>query len=96
MFAICIVVMLYMTADVIILAGRDYDPDPVDAVFSAGQTSTTVQIPITMDNEAEDDEQFGLMIVIPSELERLVSPGPLSEALGTIKDSSGTVILLAL
>ena len=75
-----------------ILAGSDYDPDPVDAVFSAGQTSTTVEIPIMMDNEAEGNEEFGLTIVIPSEVERLVRPGARSSAVGIIQDSSGIVV----
>lgn len=75
-------------------AGSDYDPDPVDAVFLAGQTSTTVQIPIRVDNEAEDDEQFGLMIVVPSEVEGLVRPGSLNNAVGVIKDSSGIITYL--
>ena len=66
----------------------------MSAVFPAGQRSTTVEIPIIMDNAAEDDEQFGLMIVIPSEIESLVRPG--SDAVGIIKDSSGTITLLVM
>ena len=75
---------------IVLLAGEDYDPDPVDAVFAAGQTSTTIEIPIRMDNKAEDNEEFGLTIVIPSEVERLVSPGARNSAVGVIQDSSGT------
>lgn len=66
----------------------------MDAVFLAGQTSTTVQIPIKMDNEAEDDEQFDLAIEIPSELDMLVRLGPRNTAIGTIKDSSGIVVII--
>ena len=73
------------------LAGEDYDPNPVDAVFTAGQTSTTIEIPIEMDNEAEENEEFDLTIVIPSEAEGLVRPGARSDAVGIIQDSSGTV-----
>lgn len=75
-----------------LLAGRDYDPDPVDAVFLANRNSTTIQIPIKVDNEAEDDEQFDLTLVVPSELEGLVRPGPRSDAEGIIKDSSGITL----
>lgn len=74
---------------IVLLAGEDYDPDPVNAVFTAGRNSTTVQIPILIDNKAEDDEQFSLTLVVPSELERLVRLGSLNTAVGTIKDSSG-------
>ena len=73
------------------LAGEDYDPNPVDAVFTAGQTSTTIEIPIEMDNEAEENEEFDLTIVIPSEAEGLMRPGARSDAVGIIQDSSGTV-----
>lgn len=58
-------------------------------MFTAGQTSTTVEIPIEMDNEAEENEEFDLTIVIPSEAEGLVRPGARSDAVGIIQDSSG-------
>lgn len=76
-----------------LLAVRDYNPDQVDAVFSAGQTSTSIQIPIEMDHEAEDNEQFGLTINVPSGVEMLVRPGPRSSAVGIIKDSSGRTFI---
>lgn len=46
-----------------------------------------------MDNAAEDKEQFGLMIAVPSEIERLTA-GP--NAVGMIQDSSGRVTLLVI
>ena len=74
------------------LAGKDYDADPVTAVFTANQTLTSVEIPIAIDNEAEENEEFDLTIVIPSQAEGLVRPGARSNAVGIIQDSSGIVI----
>ena len=88
-----IILQYYGFYHFLLLAGSDYNPDPVDAVFPAGQTSTTAQIPIRMDNEAEDDEQFDLTIKVPSEVEMLVELGPLSNAVGIIKDSSGLDVI---
>jgi len=70
------------------LAGADYDPNPIDVTFPAGQSTVTVQLPVILDNEAESDEQFNLMLVIPSEAEMLLRLGTITDALGTIKDSS--------
>ena len=46
-----------------------------------------------MDTVAEDDEQFGLTLNVPSKVEMLVRTGPLSNAVGIIKDSSGTAVI---
>ena len=71
------------------LAGVDYDPNPIDVTFPAGQSTATVQLPVILDNEAELDEQLNLMLVIPSEAEMLLTPGRVTDAVGIIKDSSG-------
>ena len=76
----------------ITVAGIDYNPDSVDAVFAAFDTSATVGIPILLDNEAEEDEQFGLTIAIPSELNTMLSLGNPSDATGIITDSSGKLL----
>ena len=73
----------------ITVAGIDYNPNSVDAVFLAGERSATIGIPILLDNEAEEDEQFGLAIAIPSELSTVLSLGTPSNATGIIEDSSG-------
>jgi len=76
--------MLYLST----LAGVDYDSNPIDVTFPAGQSTVTVQLPVILDNEAESDEQLNLMLVIPSEAEMLLSLGTITDALGIIKDSS--------
>lgn len=49
----------------------------------------TVQVPIILDNQNEPDEEFNLMIEIPSEARMLLSEGRVNTSVGLIKDSSG-------
>jgi len=70
------------------LAGDDYDPNPIDVTFSAGQRTATIQLPVVLDNEDEEDEEFNLMLVIPSEATMLVGEGRVNKSIGVIKDSS--------
>ena len=57
--------------------------------FPAGETMATVQVPIILDNQNEPDEEFNLMIEIPSEARMLLSEGRVNTSVGLIKDSSG-------
>jgi len=46
--------------------GVDYDSGPYSALFPAGQTSASFDIPLNPDNLLEGDEIFRLIIVIGS------------------------------
>jgi hypothetical protein len=52
----------YATADATALAGSDYIDTHGTLTFTAGETSKTIQIPITQDPGAEDPETLTLML----------------------------------
>jgi len=65
----------------------DYTSTPITATFTAGTTSTTIDVPVISDNTTEDSETFDLLFTIPSSLSRVV-PGDLNTAIGNITDST--------
>jgi len=67
----------------------DYNSTPINATFSAGTTSTTVNVPVTNDSIAEKSETFDLDFIIPSSLSGRVIPGTITEAVGNITDDTG-------
>ena len=64
------------------------------ATFTAGTTSTTVNVPLINDSIAEGPETFDLSFTIPSSLSGRVIPGTITEAIGTITDDTGKIINL--
>ena len=67
----------------------DYTSTPITATFPAGATSVTVDVPVTVDNIAEQRETFDLSFtIIPSSLSGQVSPGRITEAVGAILDDT--------
>jgi len=66
----------------------DYISTPVTAIFIAGTTSTTIDVPVTNDNIAEQSETFDLDITIPPALGGDVVPGDITTAVGKITDIS--------
>ena len=64
------------------------------ATFTAGTTSTTVNIPLINDSIAEGPEKFDLGFTIPSSLSDRVIPGTITKAIGTITDDTGKIINL--
>jgi len=76
--------------------GVDYDSTPITATFTIGSTSTTVNIPVTKDNIAEELETFDITIVIPSSFKDQVILGDVTNAFGTIIDNTSKIILLIL
>jgi len=66
----------------------DYTSTPITATFTAGTTSTTVNVPVTMDTIIEPDETFDLSFTIPVFLRGDVVPGSITTATGTIDDDS--------
>lgn len=59
------------------------------ATFTAGTTSTTVNVPLINDSVAEGPETFNLSLSIPSSLSGRVIPGTITEAVGNITDDTG-------
>jgi len=71
----------------------DYDSTPIIATFSAGTTSTTVNVPVTNDNIAEKSETFDLSFDISPSLSGRVIPGTITNAVGNITDNTGNITL---
>ncbi|XP_065884189.1 uncharacterized protein [Dysidea avara] len=70
----------------------DYTSAPITATFPAGATTTTIDVPVTRDNIAEQPETFGLSFTIPSSLSDVVTPGTITSAEGTITDDTSTTV----
>ena len=68
--------------------GNDYDSTPITASFTAGTTSTMINVPITNDTNAEEIETFNLNIIIPSSLLGRLFLGERAMAVGKIIDAS--------
>jgi len=70
----------------------DYDSTPITVTFTAGTTSTTVNVSVTNDSIAEKSETFDLNLNIPSSLSDQVIPGTIIKAVGNITDDTGKKI----
>ena len=55
---------------------------------------TTVNIPVTKDDIAEDMESFNLNLTLPSSLSGRVTPGDIVTATATIIDDTGKIELV--
>lgn len=63
----CVVIVDYATADGTATAGNDYTAVSGEVSFAPGEgTSKTVNVPITDDDEVEDDETFTLNLSNPT------------------------------
>jgi len=67
----------------------DYTSTPVTATFTAGTTSTTIDIPVTMDDISEGLETFDLSYTIIPSLPSGFEPGSITTAIGEITDATG-------
>jgi len=70
----------------------DYDSTTITITFTAGTTSTTVNVSVTNDNIAEKSETFDLYFSISSSLRGQVIPGNITKAVGNITDDTGKII----
>ena len=52
---------------------------------------TTIDVPVTMDNTAEEMETFNLNLNIPPSLSGRVTPGNITTATATIIDETGKI-----
>ena len=66
----------------------DYNSTPINATFTIGSTSTTVNVPVIKDNIVEELETFNITIVIPSSLKDQVILGNITNAVGNIIDNT--------
>jgi len=69
----------------------DYNSTPITATFTAGTTSTTVNVPVNNDNIVEKSEMFDLNFIIPSSLSGRVMSGTITKAVGNITDDTGKI-----
>ena len=72
----------------------DYTSTPITATFTAGATTTTINVPVTMDNIAEQSETFDLSLTIPPALSGDVVPGNIATAVGNITDITSKIFSL--
>ena len=70
------------------VAGVDFISIPLNASVPAGQTNTTVTVPILQDNIVENNEMFSLQLVLPVSIPGVTLAG-VNTAMGTILDSTG-------
>jgi hypothetical protein len=80
----------FATANGTAIAGQDYTSTSGTLTFGAGETSKTIQIPITDDSTTESDETFTISLSDTPSLESLGSPNVLQV---TIQDRSVTPTL---
>ena len=72
--------------------GVDYTSTPIYAIFAASTTSTTIIVPVTRDNIAEQSETFDLTFTIPSSLRSQIIPGHITKAVGRITDDTSKIV----
>lgn len=77
-----------MDVHLLIGNGVDYNSTPINATFVAKATSTTVNVPVTNDDIAEQSETFDLSFTIPPSLSGQVIPGNITAAVGNITDDT--------
>ena len=70
----------------------DYDSSPITAIFTAGSTSTIVNVPVNVDAILEETEKFDVSFAIPSSLQGKVIPGTITKAVGSIIDNTSKKI----
>ena len=70
----------------------DYISGPISATFAAGDTVTSIRIPVIEDDIVEGDETFDLNLIIPISLTNEISLGKTATAIGRITDTTGKLI----
>jgi Calx-beta domain/Beta-propeller repeat/Carboxypeptidase regulatory-like domain len=79
----------YATANGSAIAGQDYTAASGTLTFNAGQTSRTIQVPITNDSTTEADETFTIALS-STDLQAVGAPSTMTV---TIQDSTTTLAL---
>ena len=73
--------------------GVDYTSTPINATFTAGTISTTINVPVTRDNIAEESETFNLGLNVITSLSGRVTPGGISASTVTITDDTSKILI---
>ena len=74
--------------------GVDYISTPITATFPAGVNSTTVDVPVIIDNVVEENETLQLEIFLPAPVKFAVQLGNPAKAIAIITDSSSMYVIL--
>ncbi|XP_065905004.1 uncharacterized protein [Dysidea avara] len=72
--------------------GVDYTSTPITATFTAGTTSTTVDVPVTKDNIGEGLETFDLSFTLIPSSPSGIESGSITTAIGQIIDTTGLLV----
>ena len=72
--------------------GVDYSSTPITATFAANTTSTTIDVPVTIDAIAEESETLDLTFIIPPSLSGQVIRGKITTAVGVITDDTSKMV----
>ena len=70
----------------------DYNSTSLNATFTAGSTSTTVNVSVIKYDIVEGLETFDLTFAIPSSFDDKVIPGNITKAVGNIIDDTSKKI----
>lgn len=73
--------------------GVDYDSDPINATFTAGSTSTVINVSVTVDKIVERLETFDLNLTIPFSLKDKIIVGKINTAVASIIDNNSKKFL---
>ena len=66
----------------------DYNSAPINATFPIGAISSTINVPVTLDNILEQWETFELTFTIPTSIQDVVIEGRQTTAIGVIIDTT--------
>ena len=80
----------YSTANGTAIAGQDYTSTSGTLTFNSGETSKTIQIPITNDSTTETDETFTVLLRNDANLEAVGAPSTL---VVTLQDRNTTPVI---
>jgi len=74
----------------------DYTSTPITATFPAGDTTTIINVAVTIDTIAEQSETFDLGLTIPPAISGDVILGNIGMAVGNITDATSKIIVYCL
>ena len=72
-------------------SGVDFDSNPINITFAAGEVSKRVNVPVTCDKIVEDTERFDIILALASNNHQLRIGRGRSQ--GLIRDSTGRIVI---
>ena len=73
--------------------GVDFNTATLTATFASGMTTSNVSVPVIVDSVAEGQEEFDLILNIPSSLSPAITAGGRDRATGVITDSTSKCVM---